>query len=137
MAIIGCSSPSAPPVSPGRAAVLIVDDEPLVLSFLRRALNHAGFVVFAAADGESAWRHWQRHRAEIGLVITDLTMPRLDGVGLMDRLFAEPDAPAVLACSGEPEQLQGAARRFGERVQVLEKPFSVDGLFAHMPVGGH
>ena len=82
--------PSAYPVAvadlretlPPEAAVLFVDDEPVLRDVAREMLEQAGYRVFTAQDGLEAVACYQAHGGEIGLVILDLTMPNLDGRGL-------------------------------------------------------
>jgi diguanylate cyclase (GGDEF)-like protein len=64
--------------------VLIVEDSATVREMLRLVLEDAGFPVLVASDGEKAWQLAQR--PEISLVITDWTMPGLDGLELCRRI---------------------------------------------------
>jgi serine phosphatase RsbU (regulator of sigma subunit)/anti-anti-sigma regulatory factor len=62
--------------------VLVVDDDPVVLALLRGALKRMGVgAVLEASDGEDARSLLEQ--VDVDLVITDLVMPRLDGLGLM------------------------------------------------------
>ena len=67
--------------------VLVVDDEPVTRRTLREELEPRGFLVVEAADGEEAWELFQRELPD--LVVTDLRMPRGDGVGLVRRIRRE------------------------------------------------
>jgi DNA-binding response OmpR family regulator len=59
--------------------VLLVDDDEDVRDVLTISLQHAGFSVWAAADGREALDLFCRHREGIDLVLLDVRMPRLDG----------------------------------------------------------
>jgi two-component system response regulator HydG len=65
----------------GDKVVLVVDDTPGIRDALSKILSKEGFSVLAAADGEEAVRVLQKH--EVGVVVTDLKMPRVDGAELL------------------------------------------------------
>ncbi len=63
--------------------VLVVDDEPSHRDSLRRILERAGHAVVVAADGDGALQLLRDDNAAIDVVLTDLVMPRLDGMALL------------------------------------------------------
>ena len=65
----------------GDKVVLVVDDTPGIRDALSKILSREGFSVLAAADGEDAVRVLQKN--EVGVVVTDLKMPRVDGAELL------------------------------------------------------
>ncbi|MDR6353054.1 two-component system sensor histidine kinase EvgS [Pantoea sp. SORGH_AS 659] len=77
------ASPAAPraPAQP-TPKVLIVDDYPPARLLLSQQLQKAGCEVLSALDGQQGLTLWQQHRHEIGLVITDCTMPQMDGFAM-------------------------------------------------------
>jgi two-component system, cell cycle sensor histidine kinase and response regulator CckA len=104
-----------------RGTVLLVDDEPAVRSFVRSVLGRAGYRVLEAENGEEALRVWAGHRAEVEVVLTDLTMPLLGGRELGRRLRADRADLPVLYMSGFTDELVmgGDPSREG----FLPKPF--------------
>ncbi|MEM6532201.1 MAG: HD domain-containing phosphohydrolase [Myxococcota bacterium] len=73
-----------PETSAQSARILVVDDEPVILDILRDVLEYEGFDVTTVGDGELAL---ERLRAEaFDLLLTDLKMPRVDGLELISRL---------------------------------------------------
>ena len=64
--------------------ILIVEDEPLACQMLQLALEELGHSVVACADGEEAWATYQRE--ECPLIVSDWTMPKLDGLELCKRI---------------------------------------------------
>ena len=64
--------------------VLVVNDDAIVRRILGAMLERAGFLVLYAPDGEAAWRELLQHGVD--LVITDLSMPKLDGLQLLRRI---------------------------------------------------
>jgi two-component system, chemotaxis family, chemotaxis protein CheY len=78
-------------------SILIVDDEPDLLTILAMLYEMQGFTVYSAKDGEHALDVIRQNPVEI--VLTDLMMPRLDGLGLSRRLRELPeykDVPIIL-----------------------------------------
>jgi CheY-like chemotaxis protein len=80
-------------------SILVVDDDPAIRDALALLLEEEGYVVLAAPDGLAALEVVTRHSPD--LVITDLYMPELDGVGLIARLRSErPDLPIIVVSAG-------------------------------------
>ena len=107
------------------AEILIIDDEPGVLGVLRRILETAGHSVTDAPNGEVALRQFEGKPAD--LVITDIFMPKMDGIEFLVHLrTAFPDA-RVLAMSGggllSRDQALSDASLLGAD-QILQKPFN-------------
>lgn len=87
--------------TPPLGRVLLVDDEPELRRLLRRTLVRAGFEVVEAVDGRAALEAVRL--AYFDVVISDIRMPRMGGLELMERLqLEEPDLPVVLM-SGSTE----------------------------------
>jgi len=80
------------------AHVLIVDDEPGVRSFLGEVLKGEGYVVTSAADGEEASRLLDQRGFHV--VITDLRMPRVDGMTVVRKVRAESPETEVIVLTG-------------------------------------
>ncbi|MCP2071767.1 UNVERIFIED_ORG: signal transduction histidine kinase [Pseudomonas lini] len=79
------SADGQPPQHAAQSRVLVVDDSPEMLSYLRELL-HNDYIVATAVDGEQAWALLQRR--PIDVVLSDVMMPRLDGFGLTARIKA-------------------------------------------------
>jgi two-component system alkaline phosphatase synthesis response regulator PhoP len=71
-----------------KAKILVVDDEPDILEFLRYNLVKEGFEVFTASDGEQGVAIAERERPD--LVVLDIMMPKMDGVEVCRALRANP-----------------------------------------------
>jgi diguanylate cyclase (GGDEF)-like protein len=92
--------------------VLIVDDSKFVRTTFNRILS-ASFTVREEADGEAGWQALQSETS-IGMLFTDLDMPKLDGYGLIERLRASGDArlaklPVVVISGNENERAKKRA----------------------------
>jgi PAS domain S-box-containing protein len=84
--------------------VLLADDEESIRSMGRRLLERAGFEVMAAADGREAIDLFARHKANIRLVILDMTMPHIDGEACYRELRRIAPSVKVIMTSGYNEQ---------------------------------
>ena len=109
--------------------ILIVDDEPQITRVLRTSLTSHGYDVRSAADGESALETFGDWRPD--LVITDLSMPNLNGIELCRRLRKLSTVPiVVLSVKGE-EKTKVEALDAGADDYVT-KPFGMDELLARI-----
>jgi CheY-like chemotaxis protein len=108
--------------------ILLADDDAAVREFARRILEAAGHRVIDAEDGHAAMGS-SRMLETIDLLVTDLDMPCLDGVGLSDALRAEHPETVVLYMSGGAAE--GVAERLaGRGAGFLAKPFRGADLLA-------
>ncbi len=111
--------------------VLVVDDEPAVRRFAMRALGEAGFGVHEAADGAEALDLVRAGTLDLDIVISDIVMPRLTGVELLQSLsMLRPALPVILMSGYGTTQL--AQRGIASPCGVLSKPFSPDVLVAEV-----
>jgi two-component system KDP operon response regulator KdpE len=109
--------------------VLVVDDEPQITRVLRTVLTSQGYQVQTAGEGESALASFTDWHPE--LVITDLFMPRMDGLELCRRIRAVSNVPIiVLSVKGE-ERTKVEALDLGVDDYVT-KPFGIDELLARV-----
>ena len=112
-----------------KSRVLVVDDEPQITRVLRTVLTSQGYQVRVAAEGEAALTNFSEWRPE--LVITDLYMPRMDGVELCRRIRAMSAVPIiVLSVKGE-ERTKVEALDSGAD-DYATKPFGIDELLARV-----
>ena len=113
------------------AYVLVVDDEPMVRRFAARVLREEGFGVHEAGDGAEALELVRAGIADLEVVLSDIVMPRMDGVQLLQSLSTlRPDLPVILMSGYGTAQLAelGIASPCG----VLAKPFSPEALVAEV-----
>jgi CheY-like chemotaxis protein len=110
--------------------ILLVDDERVVLTAVRRRLEMAGFEVLAAGNGVEALRVMEQARTRIGVVVTDFTMPEMDGPTLAARLREQaPDLP-IIGVSGRDQSSRAEELRALGFVEILSKPFEAADLIA-------
>jgi two-component system KDP operon response regulator KdpE len=114
------------------AKVLVVDDEPQITKVLRASLMAEGYSVRAATDGIAAldlFRAWSPD-----LVVTDLSMPEMNGVELCRTLRAASDVPILVLSVTHEEEKKIEALDAGADDYVT-KPFSIDELLARVRAG--
>lgn len=118
------------------ATVLIVDDEPDILLFVRVNMEMDGHEVLTAANGEDALE--VVHERHPDVVILDVMMPKLDGWAVLERLKADPDPlirtiPVVMltALGTDQDQVRGGIEG---AVQYLPKPVTPDALLRAVQV---
>jgi PAS domain S-box-containing protein len=105
------------------AVVLIVDDDPGVLKVAGRMLEHAGFRVLEAPDGEAGVDTFRQHQKEIALVLLDMTMPGMDGEEALRAMRRIDKDVRVLLSSGYSEH--EARERFAGTglAGFIQKPY--------------
>ena len=110
--------------------ILVVEDEPRILAFVRRGLEAQGFVVDAAGDGATGLRRARERRYD--LVVLDLLLPGLDGLTLLRELAQRtPDVPVLILSARADLQTKLRSFELGARDYVA-KPFALDELIARI-----
>jgi len=111
----------------GTGTILVVDDEHIVRLAARTVLENFGYTVLEAENDREALRVYERHRAEISVVLLDMTMPVMSGIETLQRLVeTEPEA-VVIATSGYNES--EAMQLFGSSIAgFIQKPFTAPDL---------
>jgi CheY-like chemotaxis protein len=110
-----------------RARILVVDDEVGTGYALKLLLELDGYEVLLAADGDEAWR--LACAEPIDWLITDICMPKLNGLDLIKRLKRQPrifGVPVIVISSAEPAELD-YARELGAQA-ALAKPLQYEHL---------
>lgn len=131
--------PSPPPAAPANAVppaplaadLLLVDDSAVVRAKLRRLFEPAGYRVALARDGREALQMLEQGR--YALLVTDLEMPRLDGLGLISAAQADPalaDMP-IMAITGH-DDLQDRLNECEAICGIYRKPWIDEDLLGHV-----
>jgi DNA-binding NtrC family response regulator len=107
--------------------VLVVDDEHAIRRFAARVLVLAGYLVHEASDGAEALAFITAAGTAVDVVVSDIMMPRLNGVELAEALAAtHPDLPVILMTGYGAATL--AERGIAPPCAVLVKPFTPERL---------
>ena len=91
--------------------ILIVEDDEILLSTLKIFLEGKNYEVLFASDGESALKIFEKQ--PVLLVITDLQMPIMDGVALVDNLMTYPNKPVIL--------IHSSASDLNQIIELMQK----------------
>lgn len=113
--------------APGQGTLLVVEDEPAVGEIVALFLRDLGYEVLTAENGEAAERVIAGCENEIDLIVTDLSMPRMNGRELLARLSRNNPRVRVILTSGNEELLDDATTESLE-IDFLPKPFTRQGL---------
>ena len=113
------------------AIILVVDDEESLRTILSRFLSGLGHSVLTATNGADALTVLEEDGVD--LLITDINLPEVDGIELLEALTARGKKVPVIAMSGggtfDKSLLLGSSSLLGA-VDTLEKPFELDALRA-------
>ena len=110
----------------GTHCILVVDDEPSMRHLLQTCLQHDGFCVWTASSGEEALDHCCNHGTEIGVILLDVEMPRLDGPETLKGIKAfDPELP-VCFMTGDPGDYEPSDLLARGARHVFSKPFCLE-----------
>jgi two-component system chemotaxis response regulator CheY len=112
--------------------IMTVDDSSSMRQMVRATLESAGYRVVEAADGQEALEYAREN--PVDLVITDVNMPRMDGITLVSELRALPSyrlTPLLLLTSESSQEKKMEGKRAGATGWIV-KPFNPDQLLATM-----
>ena len=111
----------------GQPFVIVVDDDEPVRDVVATMTRELGFVVFEASCGEEALQILNTAGVPIGVLITDIDMPGMNGFNLADAFRQRSPATRIVYMSGVP--LPDIDRRYCEtRGPFLEKPIDIEAL---------
>lgn len=104
----------------GQPVILVVEDEVLVRNFVCLQLQRDGYQVLAAADGVEALEVARAYTGAIQMLLSDVVMPRMDGLALVERMLQDRPRIRVLMMSG---RLSPEAREKSIQLPFIRKPF--------------
>lgn len=111
--------------------VLVAEDSPIVRDLIVESLRAHGLRVLEAADGREALHRLTQH-PEVALLVTDLEMPHLDGLGLIATLRARGGRriPAIVVSTRGSDEDKLAAVEVGADAYLIKSDFSQQGLWS-------
>jgi len=104
-----------------QVVVLLAEDDVVLRNIIRLTLERAGFRVLAAADGIEALTFSRKYCNRIDILLTDVDMPKLDGISLAEHVKKQRPETLVLVMSG---RWRSVVRVYDVDVKLLPKPFS-------------
>jgi CheY-like chemotaxis protein len=102
--------------------VLLVDDQPEIVTLLHLLLEEQSYYVLRASSGDEALDVSRKWPEEIDILVTDIELGRMNGIELYRHLQKERPEAAVLFISGKADGFPEAL----PEARLLEKPFSVE-----------
>ncbi len=118
--------------SPDRLRILVVDDDPNLRLLVNSALQHEGYTVFEAGDGEQGLKRVQADSPD--LILLDVNMPKMDGLAVLRHLRERDETrqiPVLMLTVQEGEATTRAAFDAGAS-DYLAKPFTIPQLTARV-----
>jgi DNA-binding response OmpR family regulator len=103
--------------------VLVVDDEKGIRFLLSEVLLHQGFEVSLARDGQESLEKLEKNQFD--LVVTDISMPRLDGVSMLKSMRKTGREEKIIIMTGNPSDRRLRDEGLPQVVTCLSKPFEM------------
>jgi two-component system chemotaxis response regulator CheY len=112
--------------------ILTVDDSASVRQMVKFTLSDAGYSVIEAVDGKDALAKLANPANAVNLVITDLNMPNLDGIGLIRGVRANPACKGlpILMLTTESQEVRKLEGKAAGATGWIVKPFATQQLLA-------
>ncbi len=114
--------------------MLVVEDDPILLSTLAYNLSREGYRVVTAADGESGLSCARREQHQLDLVLLDVMLPGMSGFQLLRILRSESDIPILMLSARGEEQDRVDGLELGADDYIV-KPFALRELMARVRAG--
>ncbi len=112
-------------LAPGDEAILLVEDNEAVRHLLSTILNNLGYTVFEAGNGVEALEIFNKKEKGIDLVVSDVIMPKMNGMELYRELQKIDITTKILLMSGHTDQIISLKEMGESNASFLSKPFPV------------
>jgi CheY-like chemotaxis protein len=112
----------------GTGTILLVEDEPQLVTVAKALLETLGFSVIIASNGIEAIEQYRKNAAEIRLVVTDIGMPLMDGYELTSELKKLDPALPIIVSSGFGDTIVSSRATPGDIAGLISKPYSFEQL---------
>jgi len=113
-----------------KPVILLVEDESVVRQVTRQVLEHAGYQVLESDGAPEALRLAAEHRGRIGLLLSDVVMPGMNGLDLARRIQKIQPRMTTVFMSGYTDTAALHQSIENPRSTYLQKPFTIDLLLA-------
>ncbi len=112
------------------ARILLAEDDAATRDLVQRALGHDGHEVIVTQDGAEALEKLQDSGVRVDLLISDVQMPGVDGIELVEKAIAAVPGLRVVLMSGFAGELGRADHLKGKIARVITKPFTLEQMRA-------
>ncbi|MCX6120359.1 MAG: PAS domain S-box protein [Ignavibacteriales bacterium] len=107
----------------GTETILIVEDEELILGMLHMILRSHDYSIFKASDGEKALKLFTRYHEEIALVLSDLGLPKMNGIDTVKKMKEiDPNVQFIVASGYLDERMKWELKQLGIE-DFIQKPY--------------
>jgi DNA-binding NtrC family response regulator len=110
------------------SSVLVVDDDEMVRSFVRKVLCRRGYTVWEAADPDQALRFAEEHQSPVHLLLADIALPWMRGTELFQRFAPHHPETQVIYMSGYTREAIGPCKMLAADGGFIQKPFGAGAL---------
>ncbi len=111
--------------------LLVIDDEPLMTDMLGQAMTKRLFHVLVASSGKDAMQMLDHLEGAVDLVLTDMTMPDMDGLAVAHELISRlPGVPVMITTGHDLDAKQ--MNLPPNVIEIVRKPYSTRTLAAHI-----
>ncbi len=114
---------AAPLDNRGNETILLAEDEAMVRDLTRTVLEEAGYHVIEASNGKEAVEAFTAHSHDIDLVLLDVVMPELSGLGVYKAIKAKCAGIPIVFSSGYSRDILGEDEEVLDTYQMLTKPY--------------
>ena len=119
-------------LSGGEERILVVDDEPSMVKFISRKLSRKGYHVKTFTDSSAALNHWRKNPDRYDLLISDVTMPELNGMELAQNILEQRTGFPIILMTGFSEVISKKKAKDAGIKSFLMKPIVGDELLLHV-----
>ena len=104
--------------------ILVIDDEPVILEYLKMIISHLGYAVQTASDGQMGFE--QAKNPDVNLIICDLNMPgEISGMDMVKKMVALKPGRPLIILSGYPTPERAKESEDIGAIEFLTKPFEI------------
>jgi two-component system cell cycle sensor histidine kinase/response regulator CckA len=122
------SKASVVPIQGNGELILVVDDEPNILGITKMVLERNNYHVVSANDGPEALAIFAQQMQSIRLVLTDISMPYMDGAALVRTLRKMKSHVPIVASTGQGEEARASEMQALHVADLLTKPYDTGQL---------
>ncbi len=115
----------AAPIPRGSETILVVEDEEDLRELLSSMLHDHGYGILIARDGMEALERYRRHRNDIGLVITDMDLPKINGAAVSRSILSDDPRARIILISGFVEAAQKEEILASGVREFVAKPYTL------------
>lgn len=108
--------------------ILLVDDDEALRTVTGEALKGFGYEVFQAVDGEEAMEVYAAHKNEIAVIITDIMMPKMNGIELAKCIWKRDKCLPIIFVTGHYAGVQVPSEYSLCQSRMISKPYPFDYL---------